>query len=130
MTDPIADMLTRIRNAQAVDKETVSIPYSKMKMSIANVLKQEGFIDGCEKKGKKIRKTIDIKLKYNKEGESYISGLRRVSRPGQRIYKGYLEIFNVRQGLGIAILSTPTGIISNKDARRSKVGGEVLCEIW
>ena len=130
MTDPIADMLTRIRNSKAVGKPTVYIPYSKMKMSIANVLKKEGFIDSCDKKGKKIRKSIEIKLKYNTEGESYISNIKRVSRPSQRIYKGYSELFDIRQGFGISILSTPMGVISNKEARKNKVGGEVLCEVW
>ena len=130
ITDPIADMLTRIRNAKAVDKATVSIPYSQMKMSIANTLKKEGLIDACDKKGKKIKKSIEIKLKYTKEGKSYITNLKRISKPGQRIYKGYSEIFPVKQGVGISILSTPSGVMSGKDARSKKIGGEVLCEIW
>lgn len=130
MTDPIADMLTRIRNAKAVDKVTVQVPYSQIKMSIANTLKKEGFIESCDKKGKKIKKIIEIKLKYTKEGDSYITNLKRISKPGQRVYKGYTELFSVKQGLGVSILSTPMGIMSNKEARQKKTGGEVLCDIW
>ncbi len=130
MTDPIADMLTRIRNAKAVKKETVSVPYSKIKMAIANTLKKEGFIEDCEKKGKKVRKVIEIKLKYKQNGDSFIMDLKRISKPGQRIYKGYKDMFAVKQGLGIAVVSTPQGIMSNKEAKRKKVGGEVLCEVW
>ncbi len=130
MTDPIADMLTRIRNAKAVGKTTVYLPYSKIKMAIANTLKKEGFIDSCDKKGKKVKKSIEIKLRYTKEGKSYITDLKRISKPGQRIYKGYSDLHPVKQGLGISVLSTPMGIMSNKEARQKKVGGEVLCEVW
>ncbi|MEK7452892.1 MAG: 30S ribosomal protein S8 [Patescibacteria group bacterium] len=130
MTDPIADMLTRIRNAKAIGKPMVHIPYSKMKMSIVDVLKKEGFIDAFEKKGKKIRKLIEIKLKYNNDGVSYIFDLQRVSKPSQRIYRGYDELFSVRQGFGISILSTSMGVMSNKEARKNKVGGELLCQVW
>ncbi|MBI3671276.1 30S ribosomal protein S8 [Candidatus Azambacteria bacterium] len=130
MTDPIADMLTRIRNAGMVGKPIVHIPYSKIKMAIADVLKGAGFIDSCEKKGKKIRKTIEIKLKYEENGQPRISDLKRISKPSQRIYKGYGELFNIRQGFGLSIISTPMGVMSNKEARKNKVGGELLCEVW
>ncbi len=129
MTDPIADMLTRIRNAVMVEKTTVSIPYSKIKMAIAKVLKKEGFILDCEKKGKKTKKVIEVRLKYTEEG-SKIRDLKRVSKPGQRIYKKYDELFPVKQGFGIAILSTSKGIMSDKEAKKEGVGGEVLCEVW
>ncbi len=130
MTDPIADMLTRIRNAKAVGKTAVYIPYSKIKMAIANTLKKEGLIDSCEKKGKKIRKTIEIKLKYHKDGTSYILDMKRISKPSQRIYKGYEDLFPVKQGYGFAILSTAEGIMTGKEARKKRIGGEVLCEVW
>ena len=130
MTDPIADMLTRIRNAKAVGKTSVYVPYSKIKMAIANTLEKEGLIESCEKKGKKVRKSIDVRLKYHEDGASYISDMKRISKPSQRIYKGYEELFPVKQGFGIAILSTPEGVMTEKEARRKKVGGEVLCEVW
>jgi len=130
MTDPIADMLTRIRNAKAVEKTAVYIPYSKIKMAIANTLQKEGLIESCEKKGKKVRKSIEIKLKYHKDGTSYISDMKRISKPSQRIYKSSKELFPVRQGFGFAILSTPEGIMTNKEAKKRKIGGEVLCEVW
>ena len=130
MTDPIADMLTRIRNAKAVGKTSVYIPYSKIKMAIANTLEKEGLVESCEKKGKKIRKSIEIKLKYDQDGTSRITDMKRISKPSQRIYKGYNELFSVKQGFGLAILSTPEGVMTEKEARRKKVGGEVLCEIW
>lgn len=129
MTDPIADMLNRIRNAQAVLHQTVNIPFSNLKYEIAKVLKKNNFIEKVEKKGKKINKTIEITLKY--DGKiPVISSLKRISKPGQRIYKGLKELRRVRGGYGIAIISTPKGLITNKEARKQKVGGEVICEIW
>ncbi|MCH8741490.1 30S ribosomal protein S8 [Patescibacteria group bacterium] len=129
MTDPIADMLNRIRNAQAVSHQTVNIPFSNLKYEIAEVLKKHGFVEKVEKKGKKINKTIEIILKY--DGKTpVISGLKRISKPGQRIYKGSKELRRVRGGYGIAIISTPKGLMTNKEARRRKIGGEVLAEIW
>lgn len=129
MTDPIADMLNRIRNAQAVSHQTVNIPFSNLKYEIAKVLKKHGFIEKVEKKGKKVNKTIEITLKY--DGKTpVISSLKRISKPGQRIYKGSKELRRVRGGYGIAIISTPKGLMTNKEARKQKIGGEVLCEIW
>jgi len=130
MTDPIADMLTRIRNAKMVGKTSVYVPYSKIKMAIANTLEKEGLVESCEKKGKKIRKSIEIKLKYDQDGTSRITDMKRVSKPSQRIYKGYNELFSVKQGFGLAILSTPEGVMTEKEAKKKKVGGEVLCEVW
>jgi len=130
MTDPIADMLTRIRNAKAVGKTSVYIPYSKIKMAIANTLQKEGVIESCEKKGKKVRKSIDVKLKYHQDGTSYISNMKRISKPSQRIYRGYEDLFSVKQGFGFSILSTPEGIMTGKEARQKKIGGEILCEVW
>ena len=130
MTDPIADMLIRIRNAQAVKKDTVQIPFSHIKYQIAKVLEQRKFIKGIELKGRKTRKMLELTLKYDKEKESVIVGLKRVSKPGLRTYAAAQKIRRVRSGRGIAILSTSAGIMSDSDARRKNVGGEVLCEIW
>ncbi|RLC34747.1 MAG: 30S ribosomal protein S8 [Candidatus Nealsonbacteria bacterium] len=129
MTDPITDMLNRIRNAQAVGKETVEIPFSNLKYEIARILEKEGFIEKVEKKGKKFRKFIEITLKYE-NGASAISGLKRVSKPGQRIYLPYGKLRPVKGGYGISIISTSRGIMTNKQARKNKLGGEVICEIW
>jgi len=126
MTDPIADMLNRIRNAQAVAKETVVIPYSNLKYEIAKILEKQELVGKIEKKGRKPRKTIEISLKY----PAVISGLRRISKPGQRIYTSAKEIKPVRGGYGISIVSTPKGIMTNKEAKRKKLGGEIICEIW
>lgn len=123
-------MLTRIRNAKAVGHATVSMPYSQMKMAIAKILKHEGLIEEYERKGKKVKKTIVMTLRYHKDGSPYITDLKKVSKPGQRIYKKNSEIFPVRQGYGLAIISTTGGLLTDKDARRKKLGGEVICEIW
>ncbi|MCH8986888.1 30S ribosomal protein S8 [Patescibacteria group bacterium] len=130
MTDPIADMLIRIRNAQAVKKDTVQIPFSHIKYQIAKVLEQRKFIKGIELKGRKTKKVLELALKYDKEQESAIIGLKRISKPGLRTYAAAQKIRRVRSGQGIAILSTSAGIMSDSDARRKNVGGEVLCEIW
>jgi len=130
MTDPIADMLVRIRNAQAVKKDTVQVPFSQMKYQIAKVLEQRNFIKGIELKGRKTNKVFELTLKYDKEKEPVIVGLKRVSKPGLRAYAPSLRIKRVRNGQGIAILSTSAGIMTDNDARRKNVGGEVLCEIW
>lgn len=130
LTDPIADMLTRIRNAKAVNLPAVSMPHSTLKMAILKIMKQEHFVEDFEKKGKKVRKHIAVQLKYGKSGTSAITGIKRVSKPGQRIYKKAGELHVVKQGTGIAIVSTPQGLMTDKEARRAKVGGEVLCEVW
>lgn len=128
--DPIADMLTRIRNAKAVGHMTVSFPYSKMKAAIMEILKGENFIDSYERKGKNVRKSIVVQLKYGKDGSSAIDNLERVSKPGKRIYKKASELYPVRQGFGIMIVSTPEGLLTGKDARKKKLGGEVICKVW
>lgn len=129
MTDPITDMLNRIRNAQAVLKLEVSIPFSNKKLEIAKILMQEDFVNEIKKSKKKKNKTIEIILKYN-EGISAISGLKRISKPGQKIYVKASEIKSVREGYGIAIISTSKGLMTNKKARKEKHGGEVICEVW
>lgn len=129
MIDPICDMLNRIRNAQMAAKEKVEIPYSKIKNKIASILHENGFILGFERKGKKNKKIIDIYLKYENKIPA-ISGLKRISKPGQRIYKGFKELKPVKSGYGIAIISTSKGLMTDKEAKKQKIGGEVICEIW
>ena len=132
MTDPVADMLTRIRNGMSVDKRFVDIPSSNLKKRIAFVLKQENYIEDfmfVENKDN-VKSLIRIFLKYDNRGKAVISGIERVSKPGRRIYVGGDQIPRVLDGLGIAILSTSKGVISNKAAKRMHIGGEVLCNIW
>ena len=127
--DPISEMLTSIRNAQAVSKETISIPFSNLKFEIAKILKREGFVENVEKKGRKMKKNIEITLKYDQKKPA-ISGLKRISKPGQRIYLSWKKIKPVKSGYGIAIISTSKGLMTNKEARKQKLGGEVIAEIW
>ncbi len=127
--DPISDMLNQIRNAQAVSKETVDVPFSNLKYEIAKILKKEGFVDKIEKKGRKTKRTIEITLKYENK-VPVISGFARISKPGQRIYFKAKKIKRVKDGYGIAIISTPKGLMTNKEARREKLGGEIIAEIW
>lgn len=128
MSDPIADMLTRIRNAQQVEKQTVSMPSSKLKVAIATVLRDEGYIESFEIGGEKAKPELQISLKYY-AGRPVIERIERVSRPGLRIYKGRNEIPQVMQGLGVAIVSTSHGVMTDRKARSVGVGGEVLCYV-
>lgn len=127
--DSIADMLVAIKNAQAVGKETVVVPYSKLKFSIADVLAKEGFLSGVEKKGKGPKKFIIMNLRYVDDRPA-ISSISRVSRQGTRIYIGRKLIRRVKQGYGMAILTTPAGILTGEEAKKKGVGGEVICEVW
>ncbi|MBM3250760.1 MAG: 30S ribosomal protein S8 [Candidatus Nealsonbacteria bacterium] len=124
--DPITDMLNRIRNAQAVLKPTVAISFSRLNYGIAEILKKEGFVAKIERKKRKTKQMIEITLKY----PPVISGLKRVSRPGQRIYSGVKELKPVKGGVGMAIISTSKGLMTDKEAKKKKLGGEVICEIW
>ncbi len=126
MTDPIADMLTRIRNAQMVDKGAVSMPASKIKVAIAGVLKDEGYIDDFAVREVEGKALLDIALKYY-AGRPVIERIERVSKPGLRVYKGKDDLPRVMNGLGVAIVSTPKGVMTDRKARASNVGGEVLC---
>jgi small subunit ribosomal protein S8 len=126
MSDPIADMLTRIRNAQAVDKAIVTMPSSKLKAAIAQVLKDEGYIDGFAVRSEGAKSELEIALKYY-AGRPVIERIERVSRPGLRIYKGRDAIPQVMNGLGVAIVTTPKGVMTDRKARQTGVGGEVLC---
>ena len=129
-TDPIADMLTRIRNAQVVKKDTVTLENSKMKKAIANILVEEGFISSVEEVQDGAFSNLVIKLKYGPKGEKVITGLKRISKPGLRIYAGAEELPKVLGGLGIAIVSTSKGVMTDKNARKLGIGGEVLAYIW
>lgn len=129
MTDPIADMLIRIKNAQMAEHETVLVPFSKLKFEIAKILKRDGWISDFSKKGKKVKKFLEINLRYI-NGEPKVNDVKRISKPGRRVYIKASEIKSVRQGFGQALISTPQGILNEKEARAKKVGGEVLCEVW
>lgn len=129
-TDPIADMLTRVRNGLMVRKPYVLVPSSKIKVAIAQVLLEEGFIQGYEVTNERPQPNIRLWLKYDDKRQPIVSGLRRVSRPGRRVYSGKKDLPWVLSGLGIAIVSTPKGVMTDRDARRTGVGGEVLCYVW
>ena len=128
MSDPIADMLTRIRNAQIVQKAAVVMPSSKLKIAIAQVLKDEGYIDGFAVRAEGAKSELEIALKYY-AGRPVIERIERVSRPGLRIYKGHDAIPHVMNGLGVAIVTTPKGVMTDRKARQTGVGGEVLCYV-
>jgi len=130
MTDTVSDMLTRIRNATTVRHDRTDVPASKMKLEIAKILKQEGFIRTFKLVDEGPQGLIRIYLKYAEDGEPVIHGLRRVSRPGRRVYRSATELPKVRNGLGVAVVSTNRGVVTDEQARSLHVGGEVLCEIW
>ncbi len=130
ITDPIADMLTRIRNALTTRHDFTDVPASKLKIALAEVLKKEGYIKSFEVKAEESRKNVRIHLAYGGGREPVIVGLQRVSKPGLRVYAAKSEIPRVYGGLGIAIISTPEGVMTGKEARSRGVGGEVLCYVW
>ena len=130
LSDPIADMLTRIRNASAAGAKSVEIPHSRMKEGLARSLKQEGYISDYTVSGEGARKGLRIRLKYVREGDPVITGLRRVSRPSLRRYVAATEIPRVLGGMGIAVISTSSGVMTGHEARKKNVGGELLCTIW
>ena len=131
LTDPIADMLTRIRNANKANREHVDVPYSKMKEQILKIFKKEGFIKDCQPQAEAPKKTLRVFLKYNAATrEKLISGLKRVSRPGLRKTVGKDEIPRIIGGMGLVVLSTSKGIMTGKQAKKTGVGGEVICYIW
>ena len=130
VNDPIADFLTRIRNAHMAKQDTVGMPHSKMKAEIARILQQEGYINGYSERGSGAEKELVVELKYGPDGRRGITGLRRMSRPGRRVYRKQTNIPRVLDGLGVAILSTSQGILTDHQARRRGVGGEVLCFVY
>jgi len=130
MTDPIADMLTRIRNANQNRAKVVSMPSSKIKVEIANILKEEGYITDFTVDTDTVQNTLTLTLKYSDTKERVITGLKRISKPGLRVYAKADEIPRVLNGLGIAIISTPKGVMTDKNARKNNVGGEVIAYVW
>ena len=130
MTDPIADLLTRIRNANEIDAKRVKAPYSNLKKDVLRVLKEQGYILDYEPVLDGPKGVLRIHLKYGPDGEKIIRHIQRVSRPGRRVYRGCEELPDILSGLGIAIVSTSRGVMSNLEAKRLGVGGEVLCEVW
>src|ERR687893_1900763 len=130
VNDPIADFLSRLRNAQMAKHDAVEIPHSRMKAEIARILEQEGYIGGISEKGSGAERVLVVELKYGPDGQRGIAGLRRMSRPGRRVYRKQKEIPRVLDGLGVAILSTSQGILTDHQARSRGVGGEVLCFVY
>jgi small subunit ribosomal protein S8 len=130
MTDPVADFLTRLRNANSAYHETVSLPYSKLKANIAEILKSEGYIGAIKVEAAEVGKTLTIDLKFGPNRERSIAGIKRVSKPGLRVYAKSTELPRVLGGLGIAILSTSSGLLTDKQAAQKGVGGEVLAYVW
>ena len=129
MNDTMSDFLTRIRNAYRASHKDVQIPYTGLSEKVGKVLLDLGYIESLEVAGEGVRKAICVKVKYV-EGKSVINGLQRISKPSRRVYVGYKEIKPVMNGLGVAILSTPSGVMSDVDARKKQIGGEVLCNVW
>ena len=130
MTDPVADMLTRVRNANQALHDQVTMPASKLKAELAKLLESEGYIVGWEESGEGKHRTLLVKLKYDKSRRQVISGLRRISKPGRRVYVDRDSIPKVLGGMGVAVISTSQGLLTGQEARRRGVGGEILCEVW
>jgi small subunit ribosomal protein S8 len=130
MTDPIADMLTRVRNAATARHDKTEMPWGRVKEQVARVLLAEGYVRDVVTAGQGATKTLTVMLRYGDSGAAAITGIRRVSRPGMRVYTAAGAAPTVRKGLGISILSTPVGLLVDREARRRNVGGEVMCEVW
>ncbi|MEE8489589.1 MAG: 30S ribosomal protein S8 [Acidimicrobiia bacterium] len=130
VTDPIADMLTRIRNAVAVGHERVAMPSSKVKVRLAQILVDEGFIDRYDVSKEGHRRELELVLRYGERRTPVIEGIKRISRPGHRVYRGSRELPRVQGGIGVAVVSTSQGLLPDREARRRHLGGEILCEVW
>ena len=130
VNDPIADLVVRIKNAGAVKKDTVSVPYSKLKHAVAEALLRAGFVSAVEKEGKGVKKRLNIKIAYTEKGQPKIEAFKRISKPGRRMYRAVKEIYPVKYGRGLAVLSTPKGILSGEEAKKENVGGEILFEVF
>ncbi len=128
--DPISDMLIKIKNAQAAKKPSVSFGYSKLKLEISKLLERKGFLKEVDRKGRKNKKLIEAVLIYNEAGESRINNVKRISKPSKRVYRSFKEIYSVKNGLGVAVYSTPDGLMTNSEAVKQHRGGEILFEIW
>lgn len=129
-TDPIADMLTRIRNANTALHPETAMPTSKLKEEIARILSEEGFIDGYKTRDASVGSELVVTLRYDQNRKRVLKGIERVSTPGHRVYKGAQDIARIRGGIGVSIVSTSTGVMTDREARRRNVGGEVLCRVW
>ncbi len=129
-TDPIADMLTRIRNANQALHDETKMPSSKLKEEIARILAAEGFVDSYKVEDARVGKALTVRLRYGSDRQRVIQGLRRVSTPGHRVYKGAADLGRVRGGIGVSIVSTSQGLLTDREARKRNVGGEILCEVW
>ena len=130
VTDPISDLLTRLRNASMVSKPNVSIPHSNFKFELAKLFKDEGYVSDVKVSGEGGKKLIDIEMKYSEEGVSVISGMNRLSKPGQRVYSSFDKLPRNNGGLGTVVVSTSRGLLSDSEARKRKLGGELICEVW
>jgi small subunit ribosomal protein S8 len=130
VNDPVADFIIQLKNAGMVGKKEVSIPYSKLKHAIAEKLQDAGYIEAASKRGRKVKKTLDVTLKYSENGKHLIRGVKRMSKPGRRMYLGVSDIYPVKFGKGKRILTTPAGILTGEEAEKAKVGGEELFIIW
>ncbi len=128
--DSIGDLLIRIKNAQGAKRQIVEMPFSKVKLAIAKLLAAEGLVEGVERKGIKPKERLEIKLKYDQDGRPAITQARRVSKPGKRLYGRAKRLKQVKQGYGLAIISTSRGLMTEKEAKKKKLGGEILCEVW
>lgn len=130
MNDPLADMLTRIRNAGMVKFESIKMPLSRVKVDVANILKKEGYISDYHIEKDTVQGTLHLDLKYDQDGKRVITGLKRVSTPGRRVYAKYDKIPKILSGLGISVISTSKGVVSDREARERHLGGEILCNVW
>jgi small subunit ribosomal protein S8 len=130
LTDPISDLLVRLRNGAQRRHETVAVPTSKLKRAILEVLKREGYVDGIEDGVRDGHPILAVRLRYVGEGQPMITGLERISKPGRRVYVGSRDIAKVRNGIGVSILSTSKGIMTDQESRKNKLGGEILCSVW
>ncbi|OGG47987.1 30S ribosomal protein S8 [Candidatus Kaiserbacteria bacterium RIFCSPHIGHO2_01_FULL_51_33] len=130
VTDPIGDFIIQLKNAAAVKKSSVIAPYSKLRHAVAEALRKEGYLESVNKQGKKVKKLLEVGITYNKAGFPRLSGVKRISKPGRRIYESVRDLRPVKSGKGSLILSTPKGILTDRQARKERVGGEALFKIW
>lgn len=130
VTDPISDLLTRLKNGSQRRHDTISVPASKLKRAVLDILKKEGYVDGVESATEDGHPVLSVQLRYVGDGQPMITGMQRISKPGRRVYVGSKEIAKVRNGIGVAILSTSKGIMTDAESRKNGLGGEVLCSVW
>ena len=126
----VTDLIIRIKNAQAARKESLKVPFSNLNFAVSEILAKNNYVESAAKKGRMPKRIIEIKLKYDKDGKGAISGVKLLSVPSRQLYKGYKKLTRVLQGYGLGVVSTPKGLMTNQEAKKSKVGGQLLCEIW